>query len=175
MKKNYNFIFKLLIIAASVFFIASCSRPKGTVSFESEKMKKYSQELENSYSLGNTPAATSKAQEVTSAKAQTGTTFHKSNKQATNSAKKITVAKNLQEQKLSPVAKLVAKKVEKQVTKKMEATRSGGLDYNLKMAIIFGAVALILSLFAGIPFFGLLALIFLIVAIVFLVLWLLEL
>ena len=60
--------------------------------------------------------------------------------------------------------------------KKQDARAArGGLDSNLRSAILFGLVGLIVLLFAGVsPVFGVVGTILLIVGLVFLVLWLLD-
>ena len=75
----------------------------------------------------------------------------------------------------------VAKKLDKltaqapQFKKHDAAAARGGLDSNLRSALLFGLIGLILLLFSGIsPAFYIVGTILLIVGLVFLVLWLLD-
>jgi hypothetical protein len=75
----------------------------------------------------------------------------------------------------------VAKKLDKltaqapQLKKRDASAARGGLDSNLRSAILFGLVGLIVLLFAGVSWiFGTIGTILLIVGLVFLVLWLLD-
>jgi F0F1-type ATP synthase assembly protein I len=75
----------------------------------------------------------------------------------------------------------ITKKIDKltaqmpQLKKQDASAARGGLDSNLRSAILFGLVGLIVLLFAGVsPVFGVVGTILLIVGLVFLVLWLLD-
>lgn len=75
----------------------------------------------------------------------------------------------------------ITKKIDKltsqapQLKKRDASAARGGLDSNLRSAILFGLVGLIVLLFAGVSWiFGTIGTILLIVGLVFLVLWLLD-
>jgi F0F1-type ATP synthase assembly protein I len=89
----------------------------------------------------------------------------------------------------APKPNLVQRLALRKITKKLDKLASqapqlkqrdasaarGGLDSNLRSAILFGLVGLIVLLFAGVsPVFGVVGTILLIVGLVFLVLWLLD-
>lgn len=98
---------------------------------------------------------------------------------ATPAAKAVTAPKLNQVQRLA--LRKVAKKLDKltaqapQLKKRDASAARGGLDSNLRSAILFGLVGLIVLLFAGVSWiFGTIGTILLIVGLVFLVLWLLD-
>ena len=87
--------------------------------------------------------------------------------------------------KLNLVQRLAVRKIMKKLDKMASqaprlkqrdaSAARGGLDGNLRSALLFGLVGLILLLFSGVSsIFGILGTIFLIVGLVFLVLWVLD-
>ncbi|MGI4740421.1 MAG: hypothetical protein ACRYG7_35055 [Janthinobacterium lividum] len=95
------------------------------------------------------------------------------------------VAKRASAPKLNLVQRLALRKVTKKLDKltaqlpqlkKQDASAArGGLDGNLRSALLFGLVGLILLLFSGVAdIFAILGTILLIIGLVFLVLWLLD-
>lgn len=109
------------------------------------------------------PAATEAAPAVAAAPAAKATTAPKPNLVQRLALRKIT----------KKIDKLTAQMP--QLKKQDARAARGGLDSNLRSAILFGLVGLIVLLFAGVsPVFGVVGTILLIVGLVFLVLWLLD-
>lgn len=94
-------------------------------------------------------------------------------------------AKTASAPKLNLVQRLTLRKITKkldklasqapQLKKRDASTARGGLDGNLRSAILFGLIGLIVLLFSGVSsVFGIVGTILLIIGLVFLVLWLLD-
>ena len=171
MQKNYRFILNILFIGGVSLLLASCAREKGAISYQNEKLRKQSLEIENS-----TPLSENKM--LIAAPVNSSQAFQEAVKVQNHGASHQSVSGKVSEMgektkmnKLNPQS-MMAKKV----VKKLTASKSGqALDENLKMAIIFAAIAIILSILS--PFsniFWALSAIAFVIAIVFLVLWLLE-
>jgi hypothetical protein len=170
MKNNYSAFLNLLLISGIVIFFSSCARENTSISYNNEKLRKQSLEIENSRPSVNN---TAKVEKMDAAIVKPEATIKDNNSVAENktTTKPEVFGKKAEEKKLTPVQKMIAKRI----AKNAEKVDQKALDANLKYAIIFGAVALIIYLFAHIaPIFWVLATVALIVAIVFLLLWVLE-
>lgn len=179
-KTNYRLYFNFLLLTGLVVFFSSCARERSSLSYNNEKLRKQSLEIENSQ---NTPshqvAAPAKIQspEQAAVKNETAASVNKSERKVKKSSENnsltnpLAIGQKSDDQKISPLQKMVAKKI----AKKLDSNKSAALDQQLKYAIIFGAVAIILFILDSfIPFFWILGAISLVVAIVFLLLWVLA-
>lgn len=168
MKNNYGVYFNLLLLSSVVLFFSSCAREKGMISYNNEKLRKQSFEIENSQPAANTVVATTSEDKASVAAIQPEKEI---NNRITfkNTAKTgLAAEKEIKEGKVSPAKAFIAKKI----AEKLDSNKTNRLDKNLKLAIIFGAIGLTLMLF-GYPIWLVGAIIF-IVGVVFLLLWVLE-
>lgn len=170
MKNNYRAFLNLLLLSGIVIFFSSCARENTSISYNNDKLRKQSLEIENSRpSVSNTAKVEKMETPVVKAEPTSKDNNFVAENKTTNRPE--VFGNKAEGKKLTPVQKMIAKKI----AKNAEKVDQKSIDGNLRYAIIFGAVALILYLFAHIaPIFWVLATVALIVAIVFLLLWVLE-
>lgn len=170
---NFRLFFNLLLMSGMVLFFSSCAREKGSLSYNNEKLRKQSLEIENSRPSSEQRAVVPAPEKNAPASAKISPTATKTSSktlETNKTSEPITIGDKTEKQKVSPLQKLIAKKI----AKKLESKKANRLDQKLKYAIIFGAVALIFFILAFIPFFWVFGAICLVIAIVFLLLWALE-
>lgn len=172
MKSRVSFTLSVLMGLALLF--TSCSRNQGVISYNNEKLRKQSAEIENStYSASTAEADANLSASVNETTINETSVSYAASKEET--AKKIEA--KLAEKKLSLAEKIVLKKLNKKLnpSQKFEAKKKSGLDEKLKYAIIFGGVGIILMILGVLAgFFYVLGVISIVVALVFLLLWLIE-
>jgi len=183
MKKlnNCGLTFNFLFLLAFTLVIASCGRKQGAVSFNNEKLRKQSLEIENTK-----PSRESSISSGEVSKQETNTNASDLNKEVLSKIEKAKEANQKlsssnsepnaltkKSNKLNPVQKAVLKKIEKKLSPNEDlATQRGGLDPYLKLAIILAIVAVILLIFPW-PV-SLLGWIALLVALILFLLWAIE-
>jgi preprotein translocase subunit SecD len=173
-KKSNRLIFNLLLTGTVIVLLSSCAREKASWSSQNEKLRKYSLEIENSHltaSLDNeNPEETTNvvSDEVSNSvpEANESKTVISENKEA----------KKAEVKKLNVAEKLIVKKLSKKMhPENSEEVKKGGMDQNLRYALIFGVVGIALCILGTVLWLlYLLGTIAILVALVFLVLWLLE-
>lgn len=171
-----KFLLNLFTLSGLVFFFASCAREQGSVSFENETLRKQSIEIENSKSTAASPATEVELNATAAASEEVVIT---ENAKASNAFAKFNTvekAENGKAVKTSIAEKIALKKISKKLSKVEQAQNGrGGLDSNLKLALILGVFALILIILGGISsIFWYLGVILLIVALLFFLFWLLD-
>lgn len=174
--KNYSVCFNFLLVAGILVLFSGCAREKGAVSFNNEKLRKQSWEIEHSKPSDSAINSPKKESEEVAVPASIGNRESVSEESAVSGnvvkeGKKS--GKAAKTAKMSPVQKLMVKKLAKTLDpdQNLQANR-GGLDQNLKLAIIFGIIGVILML---LPWpFSLIGVILLIIGLVFLLLWALN-
>lgn len=169
----------LVTLVVSVLVLASCSTPKYTYNFDYYD-----------YNSGRKKAETERfvaqAEVVTPVSEETSPLLLSEENVVASAAEKspAPVAKPMAK-KYSDMSKSEKKELRKTVkteiknylkNKKGDATKeTKALDYNLKMAIIFGAVALTLSFFGGVnSVFWIASVIALVIGVVFFIKWIAE-
>jgi hypothetical protein len=183
MKKlnNYGVSFNFLFLVAFAILIASCGRQHGAVSFNNEKLKKQSLEIENTKPSSESAISSGKVskQETTNNESNLNKEVlakiekAKEANEKLNSSETEPTVLHKKSNKLNPVQKAVLKKIERKLSPNDElATQRGGLDPYLKLAIILAIVAVILLIFPW-PV-SLLGWIALLVALVLFLLWAIE-
>lgn len=174
---SFNFLF----LVAFAFLIASCGRQQGSVSFNNEKLRKQSLEIENTKPSGETAISSGEVskKEISNNESNLNKEIlskietAKEANQKLNSSKSEPNSLNKKSTKLNPVQKAVLKKIERKLSPNDElATQRGGLDPYLKLAIILLIVAVILLIFPW-PV-SLLGWIALLVALILFLLWAIE-
>jgi hypothetical protein len=167
MKNNYKSFLNLLLLSGIVVFLSSCAREHSSISYNNEKLRKQSLEIENSKPSEQNIAK----EEKTTAPAIEQSAPEKKVVAENKTTNRPEVLGKKEEKKISPVQNLIAKKI----AKKMNTSASKALDQKLKYAVIFAAVGVILYILGGIVgVFWILGTIALVVALVFLLLWILE-
>ena len=162
---NYRLYFNMMLVGGLVLFFSSCAREKATLSYNSEKLRKQSLEIENSQPSKESLAVTKVDKNgVTSNVSEDLKPVEKT----TIESSTISANESKAGKKVSPMQKLIAKKI----AKKLNANKTAALEKNLKFAIIFGIVGLIFMLF-GYPIW-IIGAILLVVGLIFLLLWVLE-
>jgi hypothetical protein len=174
-KKSNRLFFNFLLIGTVLVLLSSCAREKASWSYQNEKLRKQSLEIENSISASTVnmekPIETTNVvtEEIA---AETSAPVSASHKMAAPSKVKTT-----KDTKLSPVQKIVLKKLSKKLNPENseEFQKTTQLDQNLKYALNFGAVGVILYILGALSsVFWVLGTIAIVVALVFLILWILE-
>jgi hypothetical protein len=169
--KNYALFLNVLLFSGLIIFLSGCGRERTAMSStQYEKLRKQSIEIENGKTL---------ASEVEYSKPYVSNGIVSSNSNAGISEDKLS-APIIQQEALAPNTKktegkisLAEKVLAKKIAKKLNVgQQTAQLDPYLKYALIFGAAGLILSIF-GYPLYFIGG-ILMIVALVFLILWLLE-
>src|SRR5690348_10609965 len=128
--KKYRFSANVLSFIAVVVILSGCMRGKGVVSINSEKLRKQSSEIENSYSIGSVQ----KEEEILSASnSEDRIVLPEVPSKTVNKTSVVPQGKKI---KLSVAEKIVLKKLSKKLSpdKKAQLKRSN-IDQKLKMAI----------------------------------------
>lgn len=183
----------IFALFASVLLLASCSAPKYTYHFDhydynSGKKKKAEAEIiltekptvpSNSISIEDSPLTIQKEAVVASIETAVSIPEEKTSTQRT-----LATGKTYKEMSKGE-KKEFRKALKTEIKNYVKAKKSGesvkstaetkAMDYNLKMAIIFGAVALTLSFFGGVnSVFWIISVISLVVGVVFFIKWIAE-
>lgn len=181
----------IVALFTSVLLLASCATPKYTYHFDhydynSGKKKKAESEIvsaektsDTNHVIEESPLAVQKESVVASTEIMISEPEEKSSTQNTLTAgktyKQMTRAekKEFRKELKSEIKKYVKAKKTGELVKGTDDTKA--MDYNLKMAIIFGAVALTLSFFGGVnSVFWIISVISLVVGVVFFIKWIAE-
>ncbi|MBX9850601.1 MAG: hypothetical protein K2X86_02470 [Cytophagaceae bacterium] len=160
-KENYRSYFNFLVLAGLI--VALCSVPDKALGQNNDILSKQSLRFENSQSNVSETTSPGKAATPSMAEAKKETAPKEIAKPGRNEVKKLT-----------PVQKMLVKKLAKKMNPdSFQGEQQGqALDQNLKFAIIFGAIGVVLMLFPS-PLW-IIGAIALTVGVVFLILWVLE-
>jgi hypothetical protein len=174
----------ILTLVVSVLLLASCSTPKYAYNFDYYNYNSGRKKAEAEKLVANSEAVTPVAAEE---KESPLTLTREDAVASAGEAAPAPVAKPAAAKKYTDMSKSEKKDFRKTVKKEMKtylkAKKGDGtvgketqaLDYNLKMAIIFGAVALTLSFFGGVnSVFWIASVIALVIGVVFFIKWIAE-
>jgi hypothetical protein len=173
-KKSNRLITKFFLFGTVLVLLSSCAREKASWSYQNEKLRKQSLEIENS--VPSVALNTEKPEETSNVPAEVTTSKVISPVVEKTAVSEPSNLKNAEGKKLSPVEKIAIKKLAKKMNPEdLEKVKRGGMDQNLRYALIFGVVGLALCVLGWVlwPLY-LLGVIAIVVGLVFLVLWLLE-
>lgn len=174
---------KLILFLAWALILGSCSSPKYAYNFDhydynSGKKNSFSQKIETSESTAPTSPILIKREQLVASSTSAPTTF-------SNAA--VAVDKKVVAEKIASLSKAERSQLKKDLRSELntykKAKKSGDniqsahatnqWDHDLKMAAIFGAIGLVLSLFYGVsPVFWVLGVVAIVIAVVFLIKWL---
>lgn len=175
---------KTILFIAWALILGSCSSPKYAYNFDhydynSGKKNSISQKIVTSESTTPTSPILIKHEQVVASSTSTPTTFPE------NTA--VVVDKKVIAEKIASLSKAERSQLKKDLRSELntykKAKKSGDniqsvhatnqWDHDLKMAAIFGAIGLVLSLFYGVsPVFWVLGVVAIVIAVVFLIKWL---
>jgi hypothetical protein len=174
----------LVTLVVSVLVLASCSAPKYTYNFDHYDYNSGRKKAEAEKLVAKNETATPV---ITEEEASPLALTREDAVASAGEAAPAPIAKPIAAKKYTDMSKSEKKEFRKTVKKEMKtylkAKKGDGtvgketqaLDYNLKMAIIFGAVALTLSFFGGVnSVFWIASVIALVIGVVFFIKWIAE-
>lgn len=167
---------KKILYLIPVALLAACSAPKYTASFQHQEINTGYHPVKAAIGLAADPATTFPEGEVVTAstKAQPTITLAEAKKEVRTAYLKMSKAERKEvRQLLKKEIKSIVKNQKKEMS--VTSTNASGLDHDLKLAAIFGAVGIVgLLLGSAGQFFVVIGAISLIIGVVFFVKWLIR-